>query len=411
MMLGLRMSRCLSILSIQSFVSRFEDGRQEPALHCMFMSTDLLAEQFDFSAMRRKLKSWYQKHGRELPWRNLEDPYRVWISEIMLQQTTVTAVIPYYERFFKRFPDVRSLAKSDQQDVLALWEGLGYYSRARNLHNAARVIVDVHDGVFPRSAVALQTLPGIGRYTAGAIASFAMGQSAPIVEANTLRLYARLLGMTYDPRTTAGQKLLWDFAEAILPKKNAGDVNQALMDLGSLVCTPQEPDCPNCPLLNFCDAAELGKQAEIPIPKQKTKITELQDICVAIRDGNKVLLRQRQPNERWAGLWDFPRWTSQKTLPKLAVNLLPKASLEQSIIAEIRERTGYEIDHGPLAEVIKHSVTRYRIELFCFTAKKVSGRKKSNEPLEWVPLKELDDRPLSVTGRKFAKRLQSGGLF
>jgi A/G-specific adenine glycosylase len=405
------MSQCLLFLSNQSFVSRFEEGRREPALHCMSMNADLHAEQFDFAIMRRRLKSWYKKKGRELPWRNLDDPYRVWISEIMLQQTTVTAVIPYYERFFNRFPDVRSLANSNQQDVLALWEGLGYYSRARNLHKAAQVIVAEHGGILPRSADALQTLPGIGRYTAGAIASFAMGQSAPIVEANTLRLYARLLGMTDDPRTTAGQKQLWNFAEAILPKKNAGDTNQALMDLGSLVCTPREPDCPNCPLLRFCRAAELGKQAEIPRPKQKTKITELQDICVAILDGKKVLLRQRQLNERWAGLWDFPRWTSEKALPKLSVSLLPRASLEQSIITEIRERTGYEIDHGPLSEVIKHSVTRYRIELFCFTAKKVSGRKKSGEPLEWVPLKDLDDRPLSVTGRKFAKTLQAGGLF
>lgn len=377
----------------------------------MSMSDDLLAEKFDFAAMRRKLKSWYKNNGRDLPWRNLADPYRVWISEIMLQQTTVTAVIPYYERFFSRFPDVKALANAEQQDVLALWEGLGYYSRARNLHKASRVVVENYHGEFPTSTEKLEALPGIGRYTAGAIASFAMGQSAPIVEANTLRLYSRLLGMTEDPRATSGQKQLWDFAEAILPKKNAGDINQALMDLGSVVCTPKEPDCPHCPLLNFCQAAEMGMQDEIPKPKQKTKITELQDICVAIMDENKVLLRQRQPNERWAGLWDFPRWTSESKLPKLSISLLPSASLEQTILDEIQARTGYTIDHGPLAEIIKHSVTRYRIELFCFTAKKMSGRKKSSEPLEWVPLQELDDRPLSVTGRKFAKKLQAGGLF
>lgn len=373
--------------------------------------TSAFADQFDFPSLRRQLKSWYKKHGRELPWRNLADPYRVWISEIMLQQTTVTAVIPYYERFFHRFPDVRSLASADQQDVLALWEGLGYYSRARNLHKAARIIVQDHDGRFPQSADELQQLPGIGRYTAGAIASFAMGQSAPIVEANTLRLYARLMGMREDPRATVGQRQLWEFAEAILPRNNAGDLNQALMDLGSLVCTPSDPDCPHCPLLNFCGAAESGLQAEIPLPKQKTKITALQDICVAIRDGRKVLLRQRQPDERWAGLWDFPRWTSEAPLPQVGKNLLPPTSLEQSIVAELRERTGYTINQGPLSEVIKHSVTRYRIELFCFTAEKISGRKKKGEPLEWVPLTKLDDRPLSKTGRQFARTLQSNGLF
>lgn len=366
---------------------------------------------FDFSAMRRRLKPWYREHGRELPWRNQPDPYRVWISEVMLQQTTVTAVIPYYERFFRRFPDVESLAAARQEDVLSLWEGLGYYSRARNLHKAARAIVEQHHGTFPDSAEQLQTLPGIGRYTAGAIASFALGQSAPIVEANTLRLYARLLGMTGDPRSSDGQRQLWAFAEAILPRKGAGHVNQALMDLGSLVCTPADPDCPHCPLRDFCRAAKMKQQNGIPLPKQKTKITELQDLCVAILDGNKVLLRRRQPDERWAGLWDFPRWTSETSLPKLKPHLLPPASLEQRLAEELKERTGYAVDQGPLAEVIKHSVTRYRIELFCFTAKRVSGRKKSGEPLEWVPLKKLDDRPLSVTGRKFAQRLQEGGLF
>lgn len=367
--------------------------------------------EFDFPALRKKLSTWYKRHGRELPWRNQPDPYRVWISEIMLQQTTVTAVIPYYERFFEKFPDVRALAEASQEHVLSLWEGLGYYSRARNLHKAARVVVAEHDGVFPDAIELLQSLPGIGRYTAGAIASFAMGQTAPIVEANTLRLYARLLGMTGDPRSSAGQKQLWSFAEAILPKKNAGEINQALMDLGSQVCTPTEPDCPHCPLLSFCRAAERGQQNEIPLPKQKTKITELQDLCVAMLDGDKVLLRQRQPDERWAGLWDFPRWTSETALPKLGVNLLPPASLERTLSEELLKRTGYRIDQGPLAEIIKHSVTRYKIELFCFTAKKVSGRKKPGEPLEWVPLNQLDERPLSVTGRKFAKRLQADELF
>ena len=373
--------------------------------------TSAFADQFDFPSLRRQLKSWYKKHGRELPWRNLADPYRVWISEIMLQQTTVTAVIPYYERFFHRFPDVGSLASADQQDVLALWEGLGYYSRARNLHKAACIIVEDHGGRFPQSADELQQLPGIGRYTAGAIASFAMGQAAPIVEANTLRLYARLMGMREDPRATAGQRKLWEFAEAVLPRNNAGDLNQALMDLGSLICTPTDPDCPHCPLLNFCGAAESGLQAEIPLPKQKTKITALQDICVAIRDGRKVLLRQRQPDERWAGLWDFPRWTSEMSLPKLSVNLRPPAGLEQSMMEELADRTGYTVNLGSLSEVIKHSVTRYRIELFCFTAEKISGRKKKGEPLEWVPLTKLDDRPLSKTGRQFARTLQSNGLF
>src|SRR5690606_10067608 len=187
-------------------------------------------------------------HGRELPWNDQRDAYRVWVSEIMLQQTTVTAVKPYYERFLARFPDVQALAAASEDEVLRLWEGLGYYSRGRNLRKAAQAIVADHAGRLPADAVELARLPGIGRYTAGAIASFAYGLPEPIVEANTLRLYCRLMGYEGDPRSTAGQRQLWSFAEKILPRKSPGEFNQALMDLGATLCMPVNPNCEACPV-------------------------------------------------------------------------------------------------------------------------------------------------------------------
>src|SRR5580704_2948280 len=179
---------------------------------------DDTARDFDTRRFRRALAAWYGRHARPLPWRNTNDPYRIWISEIMLQQTTVVAVVPYFERFLKRFPTLALLAAAKEEEVLRLWEGLGYYSRARNIHKTARRIVSEHDGGFPDSVEALRELPGIGRYTAGAIASFAFQRPAPILEANTLRLYSRLLGFRGDPRSAAGQKLLWDFATQIVPR-------------------------------------------------------------------------------------------------------------------------------------------------------------------------------------------------
>ncbi|RPI90021.1 MAG: A/G-specific adenine glycosylase, partial [Planctomycetaceae bacterium] len=186
----------------------------------------------------------------------------------MLQQTTVVAVVPYFQRFLARFPTVADLATADQHDVLQLWEGLGYYSRARNLHRAAQALVERHAGVFPRDAEQLQSLPGIGRYTAGAIASFAFDLPAPIVEANTLRLYCRLLGYEDDPRSATGQRLLWSFAEQVLPPKNPGEINQALMELGATVCTPVAPGCEECPLAELCVARARGLQVKIPRPAE-----------------------------------------------------------------------------------------------------------------------------------------------
>ena len=258
-------------------------------------------------SFREALRTWYARVARPLPWRADADPYRVWVSEVMLQQTTVAAVVPYYERFLAAFPTAGALADAGEADVLKLWEGLGYYSRARNLHAAARAVVA--RGGWPRTVAGLRELPGVGRYTAGAVASFAFGVPAPIVEANTLRLYARLLCYDGDPRVTAGQRVLWEFADRVVQANDPGTLNQALMELGGTVCTPKAPACGACPVSDWCGAFAAGRQHEIPPPKVRPKVTAVTEATVAVRraDG-AVLIRRRGDDERWAGLWDFPRF-------------------------------------------------------------------------------------------------------
>lgn len=345
-----------------------------------------------FAPLRRKLVRWYERHARDLPWRRTTDPYRVWISEIMLQQTTVVAVVPYFERFLVRFPTVHDLAAAEENDVLRLWEGLGYYSRARNLRRAAQVVVHEYDGLFPSEVATLQTLPGVGRYTAGAIASFAFDRRAPIVETNTLRLYCRLLGYSGDPRSKEGQEHLWAFAEAILPRTQPGRLNQALMELGATVCSPQEPDCEHCPLHTHCQAFAEGTQSTIPRRATRPTITDVAEVSVAVRRGKTYLLRRCPPGERWAGLWDFVRFT------------LPSCD----IVDTVREQTGLTVELGQQLAELKHGVTRYRITLKCVTATVVSGELRSDAEWQWVSSTDFGDYPLSVTGRKFAKRLAEG---
>lgn len=348
-----------------------------------------------FRRFRQSLIRWYGKHARSLPWRETRDPYAIWISEVMLQQTTVVAVLPYYRRFLDRFPDVAALAAAAEPDVLKLWEGLGYYSRARNLHRAAQAVMTLYNGQFPQTVAELQELPGIGRYTAGAIASFAFDKRAPIVEANTLRLYARLLGYDGDPRSTAGQQILWNFAEEILPTTQPGRFNQALMELGAEVCTPREPQCPDCPAREMCLAFVEQSQSRIPALARRAVIENVTEAAVAIRHERGYLLRRRPDGERWAGLWDFVRFA----LPETHANDL------QRIGDEVGRLTGLTVQLGPQLAELRHAVTRYRITLKCFVAEAVSGTLSVTDDWHWVPVQRFPEYPFSVTGRKFSKIL------
>ncbi len=220
-----------------------------------------------------RLLAWYAKHKRDLPWRrDTHDPYRVWISEIMLQQTQVATVIPYYKRFLARFPNVRALANAKLDDVLKAWEGAGYYARARNLHLAAREIVARFGGQLPSTVDELLTLPGIGRYTAGAIASIAFKRDAPVVDGNVTRVLCRCFNIQHDPKSAATQKELWHLAEILLPRGCAADFNQGLMELGATICTPRNPQCNVCPINRACVARRLGRQDKLPAKSQKKKL-------------------------------------------------------------------------------------------------------------------------------------------
>ena len=368
----------------------------------------------DLPAFRAALLDWYAAHARDLPWRRTRDPYEVWVSEVMLQQTTVAAVVPYWERFLARFPTVEALAAAEEADVLRLWEGLGYYSRARNLHAAAKAVVA--RGGWPRSVEGLRELPGVGRYTAGAVAAFAFDLPAPIVEANTLRLYARLLAYRGDPRATAGQRVLWDFAARIVAPVEAGRFNQALMELGGTVCTVRDPACGRCPVSRWCGAFAEGSQAEIPPPKVRPKITDVTEATVAVRrtDG-AVLLRRRGADERWAGLWDFPRFEPPAALtadlppvdakrPALT-GMAETGPLRDWLADAVADQTGVQCAVGEPSREIRHGVTRFRIRLLCCEARRTGGRLKRGEELRWVSLRELTDVPLSKTGRQFAGSL------
>jgi len=313
----------------------------------------------------------------------------------MLQQTQVATVREYFARFVGALPDVHSLAAADEGRVLRLWEGLGYYRRARQLHAAAKQLVTRHGGQFPQQVAELQKLPGIGRYTAGAIVSIAFDRRAAILEANTVRLFSRLIGHRDDPLSAAGQRLLWQVAEELLPQKNIAQFNQALMELGSLVCTPAEPKCRDCPLSVLCAANANGLQGEIPRPKTRTVYTELREAAIVVRRRRRVLLRQCGAGERWAGLWDFPRFPLQTAGPLRA---------RREIINKLRSQTGVTCAPGPVVRVIKHGVTRFRITLECYEAAYVAGRPKSasGSPVRWIQLDDLPTLPLSTTGRKIA---------
>lgn len=344
--------------------------------------------------LRRRLLRWFDANARPLAWRTTRDPYRIWVSEIMLQQTQVATVEPYYHRFVQQFPTVDRLAAAPLDQVLRLWEGLGYYRRARQMHQAAREIVEQYGGRFPGTLEQLQSLPGIGRYTAGAILSISSDQRTPVLEANSARLLARLVGWPRPVAERASQQALWRLAESILPRKNVGRFNQALMELGSLVCRPHQPQCEACPLGVLCAARANGLADQIPVPAPRVVYQEIQEAAVMVRRAAHVLLRRCQDGERWAGLWDFLRF------PMPAAG---QAIDHQTIAALASQQSGLRVRVERPLGVIKHGVTRYRITLHCFLAAAERSGGELSPRLRWVPITELSRIPLSSTGRELSR--------
>jgi A/G-specific adenine glycosylase len=255
--------------------------------------------------IRRRLLDWYARERRDLPWRRTADPYRIWLSEIMLQQTRVAAAIPYYERFLARFPGLATLAAAREEDVLAAWSGLGYYSRARSLHKAARLVATA--GRFPQDLEGLRALPGVGAYTAAAIASIAFGLPHAAVDGNAVRTLARLTGEKGDVGAARVRRRLEDAAARLLDRRRPGEFNQALMELGATLCMPRRPQCVPCPVAAFCTARAGGFARELPVKARSTKARQVSETLLLIKRGNTVLLRQRPPGSpRMAGFWELP---------------------------------------------------------------------------------------------------------
>ncbi|MFN5321820.1 MAG: A/G-specific adenine glycosylase [Planctomycetota bacterium] len=349
-------------------------------------------------AFRRALIRWFRRHQRDLPWREQPDGYRIWVSEIMLQQTQVATVVAYYQRFLQRFPEVNSLAEADESEVLKLWEGLGYYRRARQLHAAARQIVARHGGEFPSTFADVLALPGVGRYTAGAIMSIAFDQPQPILEGNTIRVFARLLGMTECAREKASEQRLWSFSQSLLPPgEGSRDLNQGLMELGSELCRVRQPACLLCPVSRWCRAFAEGIQDQLPVLTPRMEYVPRQDGLVLIRRGRKLLLRKCAEGEHWTGLWDFPRVTLAEAAPQ-------PVSPQVSRLAEqaFQRELGLSVAVEPAGKRLKHAVTKYRITLDCFWGKLQGRVPKGRGEWAWVAAEELPRLALNATGRKVA---------
>jgi A/G-specific adenine glycosylase len=320
------------------------------------------------SAFRRALTQWFKKFGRDLPWRGNSSPYAVLVSEFMLQQTQVATVIPYFERWIRRFPDFTTLASSSESAVLGLWQGLGYYTRARNLHRAAQHVVDQYAGALPNDLEAISGLPGVGRYTAAAIASFAFDRSVPTVDGNIARVLARLFNIQEPIDTASGQAAIWTTAESLLPEKSGRLYTSALMELGALLCTPRNPQCLICPVRKFCAADEPGL---LPRKKSRSRTIQLEEPCVWIRRGHRILLQQ-QTGKRWKGLWKLPRLEAAP-------------------------------DTAPLHES-SYPFTNHRVNLRVFRG---NDRDSAWPASRWITLAELEDLPITAPHRRAIRALLS----
>ena len=342
------------------------------------------------SKIQTKLLQWYKKNGRNLPWRKTNDPYAIWVSEIMLQQTQVATVIPYYQNFLRSFPTIRRLANANLSKVLKVWEGLGYYSRARNLHRGSQIVLNHFRGRVPDTLKDLLTLPGIGRSTAGAIRSFAFNKAAPILDGNAKRVISRLFAVSDNPARGKTEDLLWKISESLIPKGDASFFNQGLMDLGAMTCTPKEPQCSQCPLREFCKGKASGEPERFPTKTTRKKIPHIEAISAVIRKNGTVLLQQRPPEGLLGGLWEFPNWKNEE-------NGGPRSKLRNYI----------KKDMGMIAEVrgvigtFRQTFSHFKLTLHVYDCESKDGMERGR----WVPIKNLSLFPMSRIHRRIAQAI------
>ncbi|MBI2948133.1 MAG: A/G-specific adenine glycosylase [Verrucomicrobia bacterium] len=350
----------------------------------------------------RSLLGWYRRNARKLPWRLTTDPYAIWISEVMLQQTQVRTVIPYWNRWMRRFPSIRSLARAKVSEVLRCWAGLGYYTRARNLQSAARLIVSNHVGNFPRNFGDIIALPGVGRYTAGAICSIAFNQPAPVLDGNVTRVLARIFGITTDPKETRTKGRLWDLAQHLVshaakyqkPKtRPCADLNQALMELGATVCTPRQPQCPKCPCRRYCRARKEHRVAEIPAKTVRPKSLHRWAAAFAINRDGRFLVRQRSSGEINAYLWEFPNLETNSPVSKV-----------QSVAHRC---LGFRPRSIQPFCVVAHTIMRHRIRLEVFTGTTNGPWTGQGRNARWCTLKQLHQLAFPSAHRKILQALEA----
>lgn len=350
----------------------------------------------DIAFIRENLVGWFQKNQRDLPWRKTYDPYQVWISEIMLQQTQVVTALPYFDRWMKKLPDVRAVASATEESLLKLWEGLGYYSRVRNIQKAARLIMSEHGGSFPSDYDAILRLPGVGNYTAGAISSIAFNQNRPLVDGNVIRVIARLLDFRGNTRLPESIASFWKRASEILPAGRARDFNQGLMELGAMVCKPQNPDCGRCPVQKICSSFRAGTMNDLPHRGEAVRTESIRVAIAVIRKGGKIFIQKRPASGLMPGLWEFPGGKiNQKETP------------ERALSREVGEETGLSITNVRPVMRLRHAYTRFRVDLYCFEADYGAGRVKLRAASrgKWVPPETLKNYPFPAANVRLIARI------
>lgn len=335
-----------------------------------------------------QILTWYARHGRVLPWRGLSDPYAVWVSEVMLQQTRVDTVIPYFEGWMERFPTIQALAGASEQSVLAAWEGLGYYSRARNLHRAAKVVLAEYGGVLPQKMQALRTLPGIGRYTAAAIASIAFHQDEATLDANLRRVFARVFDVSIPADSALGEEVLWNLARQHLPAGRASDYNQALMDLGASICLPKKPLCLLCPLEEICQSRTAPEAR--PVLRPKAPVPHRTKMAAVILQEGRVLLTQRPAKGLLGGMWEFP-----------AVEVLEHSA--EAMMDGLLKQYGLLVRPLSLLAGVEHAYTHFRLTEYAWLCE--SDFRPNGLPWLWADSAGLESFPMGKVDRAIAGKI------
>jgi A/G-specific adenine glycosylase len=352
-------------------------------------------------SIQQSTLNWYQSQKRDLPWRRTQNPYFIWVSEIMLQQTQVIKVIPYYERWISNFPTVEKLAKSSESKVLKLWEGLGYYSRARNLHKAAKIVTLEHGGKLPDSYDEILKLPGIGHYSAGAILSIAYSKNEIVLDGNVIRVLARLFKLDENGSNKKSLFNLRQYAERLLPENSPGDFNQAMMELGSEICSPRKPSCSICPPQRWCMSFPSGEQENYPPPKTRQPSKKIEVSAAVILKKGKVYIQQRPIKGLMGGLWEFPGGKKEKN-----------ESQENCLLREIKEELGVDVEIQEKLMTIKHSYTKFRVTLHVFNCRLPSGKIKATccEKWKWVKVNDLTNHAFPAANVKIVDHLMNNTI-